>query len=126
MASMVNRVFVMGRLTREPTAKKLPSGSTVGDLALAVQETYRNKNGDNVDSTCFVDVVVWNKQAEVCETYLQKGSTVLVEGRLQLDEWQDKEGQKRTKMRVRADRVHFLDKAKKAEQTAATPEAAVA
>jgi single-strand DNA-binding protein len=109
----MNRVFIMGNLTRDPSARRLPSGGTVGDLSVAATESYRNKDGETVESTCFVDVVVWNKQADVCETYLHKGSSVLVEGRLQLDEWTDKEGQKRSKLRVRADRVHFMDKAPK-------------
>jgi single-strand DNA-binding protein len=115
MSASLNRVLIMGNLTQDPSARRLSAGTTVADLSLAISETYRNKEGENVETTCFVDVVTWNKQADVCEAYLQKGSAVLVEGRLQLDEWTDKEGKKRRKLRVRADRVHFMDRAKKAK-----------
>lgn len=136
MTNSMNRVFIMGRLTRDPTAKRLTAlaagrpdgqaGSVVGELSVAVTESHRNREGATVETTCFVDVVAWNKQAEVCETYLRKGSSVLVEGRLQLDEWEDKEGQKRSKLRVRADRIHFMDPPRKKEVNAAQAEPAVA
>ena len=108
--SSMNRVQLLGNLTRDPQARRLSAGQTVGDLSLAVSESYRGKDGEQKESTCFVDVVVWNKQAEVCETYLNKGSSVLIEGRLQFEEWTDKEGQKRNKLRVKADRLHFMSR----------------
>jgi len=117
----VNRVFLMGNLTRDPAARRIGAGTVVADLALAISDRYRNKNGEMIDKTCFVDVVVWNKQAEACETYLQKGAPVLVEGRLQQDEWTDDQGSRRSKIRVRADRVHFLGGPKKAQAQAPEP-----
>jgi single-strand DNA-binding protein len=103
-----NRVILMGRLTRDPKVKQIPSGASVADLGLAASEHYRTKNGDTGETTCFVDIVTWGRQAETCGEYLKKGSPVLVEGRLQLDQWESAEGQKRSKLRVRADKVKFL------------------
>jgi single-strand DNA-binding protein len=105
----MNRVMVMGNLTGDPALRRLDSGSAVGELGIAISESYRNRQGEQVESTCYVDVTVWNKTAENCEKYLKKGSSVLVEGRLQFEQWTDREGQKRNKLRVKADRVHFMD-----------------
>lgn len=107
MASF-NKVILMGNLTRDPEVRYLSSGTAVADLALAINEDYKNKDGEKVESTVFVDVVVWARQAETCGQYLSKGSPVLVEGMLQLDKWQTKEGENRSKLRVRAVRVQFL------------------
>ncbi|MDE0839262.1 MAG: single-stranded DNA-binding protein [Kiritimatiellae bacterium] len=107
MASL-NRVLLIGNLTRDPEVRYIPSGTAVAELGLAVNESFRNKEGQEVESTVFVDVVVWARQAETCAEYLSKGSPVFIEGRLQLDQWESKEGEKRSKIRVRADRVQFL------------------
>ena len=80
----------------------------MSDLGSAVSEKYRNKAGEVVESTCFADIVVWGRQAEACGQYLLKGSPVMVEGKLQLDQWQTDAGEKRSRLRVRADRVQFL------------------
>lgn len=106
--STLNRVFLMGNLTRDPEVRYTPSGTAVGDLGLAVNESYKNKAGETVESTVFVDVEVWARQAETCAEYLYKGSPVFVEGRLKLDQWENQQGEKRSKLRVRADRVQFL------------------
>jgi len=106
-----NRVVVAGNLTRDPQLRKLPSGMAVADLGLATSETRKNKSGENVESVCFVDIVTWGRQAETCAQYLVKGSSILVEGRLQFDRWEAKTGEKRSKIRVRADRVKFLSRA---------------
>lgn len=103
-----NFVLLMGNLTRDPEVRQIPSGMTVADLGVAVSEKYKNKAGELVETVCFVDVVVWGRLAETCGQYLKKGSPVLLEGKLQLDQWTDKEGEKRSKLRVRADRVQFL------------------
>ncbi len=107
MASL-NKVMLIGNLTRDPELRALPSGINVADLRLAVNETYTDKSGQKVEKACFIDVVLWDKQADLCKTYLSKGSPILVEGRLQMDEWTTKEGEKRSKVRVRADRFQFL------------------
>ena len=103
-----NRVMLMGNLTRNPELRYTPSGSAVADLGMAVNESFKNKSGETVEQTCFVDVVVWGRQAETASEYLQKGSPVFVEGRLQFDQWESQQGEKRSKLRVRAERVQFL------------------
>ena len=110
----MNRVFLMGNLTRDPELRKTQSGVAVSDLGVAVSEKYRNKDGAAVETVCFVDVVVWDKQAEACKQYLSKGAPVVIEGRLQLDQWQTEAGEKRSRLRVRADRVQFLARARTA------------
>ena len=97
----------MGNITRDPECRQTPSGTSVADLRLAVSERYKNRSGEDVESVCYVDIVVWGRQAETCEQYLSKGAPILVEGRLQLDEW-EKDGQKHSKLLVRADRVQFM------------------
>lgn len=110
-----NKVILIGNLTKDPEVRYIPSGTAVADLSLAVNESYKNKAGEQVDSTCFVDVIAWARQAEICGEYLSKGSPILVEGRLQLDKWQNKEGETRSKLRVRAERIQFLSGPKNAE-----------
>ncbi|MBU1694727.1 MAG: single-stranded DNA-binding protein, partial [Verrucomicrobia bacterium] len=100
----LNKVFLVGNVTRDPEVRYTPTGTAVTDLGLAVNETYKNKAGELVETTTFVDVVVWGRQAETCGEYLSKGSPALVEGRLQLDQWQTEAGEKRSRLRVRADR----------------------
>ena len=82
----LNKVFLAGNLTRDPEVRYTPSGTAVAKLGLAVSDSYTNKAGEKVESTCFVDVDVWSRQAETCGEYLTKGSPVLIEGRLQLDQ----------------------------------------
>jgi single-strand DNA-binding protein len=98
----------MGNLTRDPDVRQVPSGASVADLGLATNEVYKNSAGEQVERTCFVDIVAWGRQAETCGRYLSKGAPVLVEGRLQLDRWQTEQGESRSKLRVKADRVQFL------------------
>jgi len=104
----VNRVLLVGRITREPELRHTSSGVPVMDLGLAMNEAYTSRDGAPTESTCFVDVIVWKRQAEVCAQYLQKGSPVCVEGKLQLDTWQSEKGEKRSRIRIRADRVQFM------------------
>ena len=120
--STLNRVFLMGNLTRDPEVRYTPAGTAVGDLGLAVNETYKNKAGETVESTVFVDVEVWARQAETCAEYLHKGSSVFVEGRLKLDQWETPQGEKRSKLRVRADRVQFLGAPKQRAEVADAPQ----
>ncbi|MCF7848587.1 MAG: single-stranded DNA-binding protein [Kiritimatiellales bacterium] len=103
-----NRVMLMGNLTHNPEIRYTPSGTAVADLRMAMNESYKNKAGETVESTCYVDVVVWGRQAETSSEYLHKGSPVFVEGRLQLDQWENQQGEKRSKLRVRADRVQSM------------------
>lgn len=111
MASM-NHVFLMGNLTRDPKLRHTATGQVVSDLGLAVSDKYRSKTGELVESTCFTDIVVWGRQAETCEQYLSKGSPVMIEGRLQLDQWESEQGEKQSKLRVLANRVQFIGRPK--------------
>ncbi|MEM9398610.1 MAG: single-stranded DNA-binding protein [Verrucomicrobiota bacterium] len=107
MASL-NKVMLMGNLTRDPDVRHTPKGTAVGDLGLAINMSYRTQDGQDRDEVCYVDVVVWGRQAETCQQYLRKGAPVFVEGRLQLDQWQTQDGEKKSRLRVRAERVQFL------------------
>lgn len=108
MASF-NKVIIMGNLTRDPEVRYIPSGTAVTDLGIAVNERYKDRDANEwKEKSVFVDVTVWGRSAENCAEYLSKGSPVLIEGRLQLDQWENTEGQKRSKLKVVADRVQFL------------------
>ena len=102
------RVIAAGNLTRTPELKELPSGDKVAEFRLAASERYTTKSGEKAQRTCFIDIVSWGRQAELCEQYLTKGAPALVEGRLQQDRWETQDGQPRSRMKVRADRIHFL------------------
>ena len=111
MASL-NKVLLLGNLTRTPELRYTPSGAAVADLRLAVNRNYTTQSGEKREDTCFLTVVVWGKQAESCREYLDKGSPVLVEGRLQTRDWEAKDGQKRTVTEVVAERVQFMGRGK--------------
>lgn len=106
----VNRVLLTGRLTRDPEVRYTPSGHAVATLALAVNRPYKDQAGAWQEETCFLSVVVWDRQAELAGEQLKKGSAVFVEGRLTSRSWETPEGQKRQVLEVRADRVQFLDR----------------
>lgn len=122
MASL-NKVFLIGNLTRPPELRYTPSGTAVADLRLAVNRGYTTQGGERREETCFLTVVVWAKQAESCSEYLDKGSPILVEGRLQTRDWETKDGQKRSVVEVVAERVQFMGRGK---QPAGAPAAAPA
>ncbi len=101
MASF-NKVILMGNLTRDPQVRYTPGGTAVTDIGLAINRTWFDKTTQQKrEEVTFVDVTLWGRQAEVAGEYLSKGRSVLIEGRLQLDQWDDKEtGQKRSKLKV--------------------------
>ncbi|QQR54050.1 single-stranded DNA-binding protein [bacterium] len=104
-----NRIVLVGNLTRDPEHKQITSGQSVCRLSLATNRQFKNRqNNSMVQEVCYIDVDVWGAQAESCKQYLQKGRSVLVEGRLKLDTWQDQTGSSRSKHSVVADRVVFL------------------
>ena len=108
MASF-NRVILLGNLTRDPELRYLASGMAVTDIGLAVNDRRKNANGEWVEETTFVDVTLWGRTAEVASEYLSKGSPVLIEGRLKMDSWEDKQtGQKRSKLKVVGERMQML------------------
>jgi len=97
----LNYVVVAGSLTRDPELRPV-SGTSVANLRLAIDEKFRDVQGNVVDKPVFVDVEIWGPSAEECARNLRKGSAVLIEGRLRLDQWEDKQGRKRTRLLVRA------------------------
>lgn len=108
MAS-VNKVMLIGNLTRDPEVRYTPKGSAVADIGLAINRYFTLENGEKREETTFVDVVLWGRQAELAQQYLSKGRPVFIEGRLQLDSWEDKTtGQKRSKLRVVGENMQFL------------------
>ena len=107
----LNKVFLMGRLTFDPELRRTPSGTAVAELRLATNRTWQGRDGDRKEETLFIDVTVWDRQAETCCQYLKKGSGIHVEGSLKMDTWDDKTtGEKRQKIKVQAERVQFLDR----------------
>ncbi len=105
----LNRVVLLGNVTRDLELRHTPQGTAVCSLGLAVNRRITTAAGEQREETCFVDIDVWGKQAESCANYLRKGSPALVEGHLRMDQWDDREtGKRRTRLRVHADRVQFL------------------
>lgn len=106
----INRVILGGRLTHDPEPRFAGDGTPVTDFALAFHRRYRARDGQAAEETGFVAVRVYGRLAEVCGTYLKKGSPVLVEGRLQMREWKGAPGPGRTRLEIRAENVHFMAK----------------
>ncbi len=105
-----NKVMLMGNLTRDPEVRYTPKGSAVADLAIAVNRVYTADNGEKREEVTYVDVVLWARLAELAGQYLSKGRPVFIEGRLQMDSWEDKQtGQKRSRLRVVGEVMQFLD-----------------
>lgn len=105
----LNRVMLMGNLTRDPELRHLPSNMAVTKVGLAVNRTWRNQQGEQQEETTYVDCEAFGRQAEVINQYLQKGKPIFIEGRLRLDQWQDKDGNNRSKMKVIIERFQFID-----------------
>ncbi len=106
----LNKVLLMGRLTRDPESRYTPSGAAVLNFGIAVNRRFRDQSGEWRDDVCYVNVVAWQKLAERLGEVLKKGSAVLVEGRLQSRSWETQDGQKRSTIEVNAMSVQALDK----------------
>lgn len=106
----INEIIMGGNLTRDPMVRYAPGGKAVVNFTIAVNENYTTAAGEKKEAVCFVDVEAWDRLAETCKDHLAKGSAVLVEGKLRQDNWTDKEsGAKRSKYKIKARMVHFLD-----------------
>lgn len=110
MASL-NKVMLIGNLTRDPEVRFTPKGTAVCDMAIAVNRRYVNEaTGERQEEVTYLDIVLWGKQAELAGQYLSKGKPIFIEGRLQMDSWEDKAtGQKRTKIRIICENMQFID-----------------
>ena len=105
----LNRVLLIGNLTRDPEVRYTPKGTAVADIGIAVNRVYSGEDGEKKEEVTFVDVTLWGRKAEVAQEYLKKGRPVFIEGRLQLDTWDDKQtGQKRSRLRVVAENMQML------------------
>ena len=112
---MLNKIFIMGRLTRDPELRRTQSGTPVVSFALAVDRDF--KNADGTKETDFIEVVAWRSSAEFVSKYFAKGRMAIVEGRLQIRDWQDKDGNKRRNAEVVADNVYFGDSKKEGDSS---------
>ena len=122
MASL-NKVMLIGNLTRDPELRYIPSGTAVATFTLAVNRVYKTPTGEKKEQASFIRIVVWGRTAEVCGEYLTKGSPAFVEGRLQSREWETQEGQKRNTIEVIAENVQFLRGGAKSESQGSKKEA---
>ena len=108
MASL-NKVMLIGNLTRDPEVKYTPKGTAVAEIAIAINRNFTGADGPKKEEVTYIDVTLWERLAEIAGEYLKKGRPVFIEGRLQLDTWDDKAtGQKRSRLRVRAEQMQLL------------------
>ena len=106
----LNKVMLIGNLTRDPELRYTPKGTAVADISLAINRIWTNEQNARQEETIFVEVTLWGRQAELAQQYLSKGRMTFIEGRLQMDTWDDKEtGKKRSKLKVIGERIEFLD-----------------
>lgn len=109
----LNKVMLIGNLTRDPELRHTPKGTAVAELGLAINRVWKDEQGQKQEETTFVDVTLWGRQAELAQQYLAKGNPVYIEGRLNLDTWDDKTtGQKRSKLKVIGENLQFLSSGK--------------
>lgn len=120
----LNKVFLIGNLTRDPELRYVPSGTAVATFTIGVNRVYVTQSGEKKEQASFIRIVVWGRRAEVCGEYLSKGSPIFIEGRLQSRDWETQDGQKRNTIEVIADNIQFLrmgEKSAKAPGKQATP-----
>ena len=123
----LNRVMLMGNLTRDPELRYTPNNTAVTSVGLAVNRRWRNQQGESQEETTFVDCEAWGRQAEVINEYMRKGKPIYIEGRLRLDQWQDRDGNNRSKLKIVVENFQFLDsRAGDGGQRPATPAASAA
>ncbi len=118
----LNKVLLIGRVTRDPETRYTAGGAAVLNFGLAVNRRFQDQSGEWRDETCFINVVTWRKVAERLSNALHKGSAVLVEGRLQSRSWEAQDGQKRTTIEVNANSVQVLDRREAGQPSEAAPE----
>ncbi len=122
MSSSYNRIVLMGNLTRDPQLTYTPSNVAVCKFGMATSRKWKSKDGTEREDTCFVDCTVFGKGGETFNQYMSKGRSVLIEGRLQLNQWETPEGQKRSKHEVLVDNYTFVGSGEKREASTQTPQ----
>lgn len=109
MAGSVNKVFLMGNLTRDIEVRRISPDTSVAHIGIAVNRRFRTRDGDNREETTFVECEAWGRTGELMSQYLNKGRPVFIEGRLKLDQWQDREGNNRSRLKVVVENFQFVD-----------------
>jgi len=110
MAGNFNKVLLMGNLTRDPEVRHTGGNQAVANIGLAVNRRWKSADGENREETTFIDCEAWGRTAEMIGQYFRKGRPIFIEGRLKLDQWEDKnDGSKRSKLRVVIENFHFVD-----------------
>jgi single-strand DNA-binding protein len=113
-----NKVILIGNITRDLELRYTPNGQAVVDFSIAVNRRFKDQSGQTQERADFIPIEAWGRQAEIIKQYLSKGSSIYIEGRLQQDSWEDKsDGTKKSKLKVVAQQVQFLDRAKSQEST---------
>lgn len=118
-----NKVILLGNLTRDPVLRYLPNNVAVCDLGIAVSRRWRDREGNQKEEVCFVDATAWGRQAETINQYMAKGRSILIEGRLKLDQWTGQDGQKRSKLSVVVENFQFVGLRTETGEPAAEPRA---
>ncbi|MGR3318969.1 MAG: single-stranded DNA-binding protein [Candidatus Anammoxibacter sp.] len=111
--SNFNKVFLMGNITRDPELRYMPNGTAIVSFGMAINRTFKSQDGEQKKETCFVDINMFGRRAEVISEYFSKGSSIFIEGRLRFEQWEAQDGQKRSKLVVVADNFEFLGSAQK-------------
>jgi single-strand DNA-binding protein len=118
----LNRVFIIGNCTRDPEMRYTPKGVALAEIGVAVNRTWKSETGDKQQETTFIDCTLWGRLAEIAGQYLKKGSPCMIEGRLQMDTWDDKQtGQKRSKLKVIAEHLQLLGSRSESDASSSAP-----
>lgn len=122
----INHLVMSGNLTRDPEMRTVGADKSVTSFTIANNSKYKASDGEQREEVTFCDIEAWGRQGEIAAQYLTKGSAVIVEGRIKQDNWQDKEGQKRSKLKLVADKVHLMPRGEKRDASDAAPDIAPA
>ena len=120
----LNKVFLMGNLTRDPELRYTPSGTAIASFGIAINRNWSGPDGEKKEEVCYVDISMFGRRAEVINEYFSKGNPILIEGRLQFQQWETKDGQKRNALRVVAEDFQFLGGKTKRDEGPSFPEGA--
>ncbi|GAX62190.1 single-stranded DNA-binding protein [Candidatus Scalindua japonica] len=118
----LNKVFLMGNLTRDPELRYTPSGTAIASFGIAINRTWSGQDGEKKEEVCYVDINMFGRRAEVINEYFSKGNPIFVEGRLQFQQWETKDGQKRNALRVVAEEFQFIGGKTKRDEGQSFPE----
>jgi single-strand DNA-binding protein len=118
----LNKVFLIGNLTRDPELRYTPSGTAIASFGIAINRTWSGQDGEKKEEVCYVDINMFGRRAEVINEYFNKGNPIFIEGRLQFQQWETKDGQKRNALRVVAEDFQFIGGKTKRDEGPSFPE----